>query len=648
MSNLLEEHIKGRIFIRRMLILAFFQTILVILLISRLVYLQVISFNEFRSRSENNHINISVIPPIRGNILDRSNIPLTTNRNSYELILYRNRDRKTHIDEIVKLLNLRTERERKIRKQLKNNSNRQVISLISNLTWEELVKISYRNHLMTNIATEEGHMRHYPYGEEFAHIIGYVAPPDEREIKKLAKKIDKNTLFHPNFRIGKNGLEAYFNSELTGKSGYKKTEVNAFNVPSREIERRESEKGEDIKLTIDSKLQRHIYHSLKDKGLRAAVVVLNVKTGEILALVSVPSYNPNEFIDGIANDYWNQLTNDEAKPLYNKTLSALYALGSTFKPLISIAALENGWDENRKIECKGLMKINNKLDFHCWKREGGHGKIDIVEALERSCNIFFANLSLFAGIHSIEDTAKKLGIGEVFDINLPEYNNGIMPGPSWKREYHNESWTKGDTINISIGQGYLTANPLQLAVMVSRIANGGYSIKPFLTYNNPLREENRKLFEEAPIFSEKTIATVKQGMFNVVNSRSGTAGWLRPRKNNKNYQIGGKTGTAQVISMEMRERLEKELKEGEKLDLKYRHHGLFIGFAPHDEPKYGVAVVVEHGDSGSLSAAPVAVDVLKYVLDNEPEEFEKIEKTEKIEDLGKFEDKPGELGILKI
>jgi penicillin-binding protein 2 len=329
-------------------------------------------------------------------------------------------------------------------------------------------------------------------------------------------------------------------------------------------------------------------------------------------MVSTPSFETNEFTDGISNNYWTDLLNDERKPLYNKTINALYAMGSTFKPIVSISALENNWDENKKVECSGIMKVNRKLDFRCWKKRHGHGRINIIEAIEGSCNIFFANLGLFAGINNIYNTASRLGIGESFDLDLPGYDSGILPSPSWKKEYYNESWTKGDTINLSIGQGYVLANPLQLAVMVSRIANGGYPIRPFLVFDSPIRDYNTNLYSLKPMFGEKSINITKIGMFNVVNGEHGTARWVKVKKS---YQISGKTGTAQVISMESREKIEKSLKDGEGLDEKYKNHGIFIGFAPFDLPRYGIAVVIEHGDSGSVSAAPVAMEILKFLLD---------------------------------
>ena len=610
MSSLLEEHAKGLVFIRRVLISLIPLLFLTIIIIYRLFFLQILNFDELKNKSENNRIKIEVIPPIRGNILDRNNNKITNNRNSYELVLYKNKKKTNTITNLIEILDLNDDKQRKINKQLKNNRDKKVVSIMNNLTWEELTKISLNSYKLENLRIEEGYVREYLYANEFAHITGYVATPNDFEIKKLSKKIKKNILMHPYYKIGKNGLESYFNSKLTGKSGYKKIEVNAYNIPIKDIEKNDPEKGNDLKLTIDLRLQKFIYDRVSD--MTAAIVVMNVETGEIIALVSTPSFDVNNFVDGISNKEWIELVNNDKKPLYNKTISALYAMGSTFKPVVAIAALENGWDENKKIDCKGSMKISKKLNFRCWKKIG-HGKINIVQAIERSCNIFFANLGLFAGVNNIYNVAKELGIGEFFDINLPEYNNGILPNPTWKKEYHNDVWTKGDTINMSIGQGYILANPLQLATMIARIVNNGYPIKPFLVYDSNLRDYNMSLYNNEPMFKEKNIKIVKKGMFEVINGNYGTASKLRTKSNS---QISGKTGTAQVISLEAKEKMEKQLKEGEKLDEKYQNHGIFVGFAPYEKPKYAISVVIEHGGSGSMSAAPVAVDILRFMIDN--------------------------------
>ncbi|GHU27984.1 penicillin-binding protein 2 [Bacilli bacterium] len=609
MSSLLQEHAKGSLFIKRILFFLGFVFFMTSILLARLFYLQVLNYSELRSRSENNRIKIDVIPPLRGDIYDRNGNKLTNNRVGYELVSYKNK--YSSAKKIIKILNIDGEKQKRIMKKLKNNVDRQAVSIMNNLTWEELAKISLNNYKIDNFSIEKGYIREYLYSKEFAHILGYVAVPSDREIKKLVRKVKKNVLLHPNFKIGREGLEGSFDAKITGKSGYKKIEVNAYNTPLKEISRKEPEKGEDITLTIDLTLQKFVYDRVKN--LRAAVVILDVETGEILTMVSTPSFEPNEFIDGVSNDYWLDLINDERKPMYNKAINALYAMGSTFKPIVAIAAMENNWDENKRVECTGLLKISKKIDFRCWKKEHGHGMIGIIRAIESSCNIFFANLGMFAGINNIYNTAKMLGLGEKFDIDLPGYSSGILPGPSWKREYYNDSWSKGDTINLSIGQGYVLVNPLQLAVVVARIANGGYPIKPFLVLDSTIRDRNMDLYAKEPMFKKKSIDITKQGMFEVVNGTYGTASWL---KTGKHYQISGKTGTAQVISLEAKEKMEKLLDDANKLEEKYKNHGIFIGFVPFDKPKYSISVVVEHGNSGSVSAAPVAIDILKFIVDN--------------------------------
>jgi penicillin-binding protein 2 len=609
MSSLLHEHTKGIIFLKRVVVFLLLQLLLILVIIGRLYQLQILNFDELRNRSEDNRIRIDVIPPLRGNIFDRHGQQLTQNRIGYELILYKiNRRQLTNVFDI---LQLSQERRNKITKRLRRNSQKFATSILSNLTWNELVKITATNYRLENFSLEENYLREYIYSKEFAHVLGYVTTPDNRELKKLSKKIHKNILLHPNFRIGKNGLENSFNDHLTGKPGHKKIEVNAYNIPLREIEKKEPREGGHLQLTLDTDLQKFIHH--RTQQLRSATVVLDVFTGEILALTSTPSFEINEFADGISNNYWLELLENEKKPLYNRAINALYAMGSTFKLIVAIAALENNWDENRKVDCSGILKISRKLDFHCWKKKTGHGKIEIIKALESSCNIFFANLGIFTGIHNIYNTAKQLGIGEVFDLHLPGYNRGVLPNPSWKKEYYNENWTKGDTINLSIGQGYVLANPLQLAVMVTRIANGGYPIIPFLLWNDPARSYNRNILQSEPLFRKKSLDITRQGMYLVINGKNGTASRYNvPRR----YQISGKTGTAQVVSLEYRDKMEKLLLENEKLEEKYKNHGIFVGFAPYDKPRYALAIVVEHGDSGSRSAAPIALDIFKYLLDH--------------------------------
>jgi penicillin-binding protein 2 len=344
-------------------------------------------------------------------------------------------------------------------------------------------------------------------------------------------------------------------------------------------------------------------------AINGAVIVMNVRTGEILSLVSAPSFDANKFVEGITPEYWNALNANSAKPMNNKAVSSTYPPGSTFKLMTALAGLENGWSDRKEITCDGELKLNRKRTLHCWRRNG-HGRIDLIEAIKHSCNIYFAEVGMFAGIENIHKIATSFGFGEKFDLHLTNVKNGIIPNKEWKRKVLNDVWVVGDTVNIAIGQGFLTATPLELVVMVSRIANGGYPVKPVITLNNPLLDYNANLFEKEPMVSEKSIKTVQTGMYKVVNERGGTTFPYRIRV--PGFEMAGKTGTAQVISKDAMTALEESGDDTSK----FKHHGLFIAFAPFNDPMYGIVVVSEHGVSGSDSAAPLARDILTFAQEH--------------------------------
>lgn len=606
MSGLHEEHIKGEIFIKRIFVFLFLQIFLIVILVLRLINLQIFSFDYFSGRSDNNRIKIQIIPPLRGNILDRNGFSLTKNTNSYELLLYQNVKNRDSVDSIYDILKINEEQKNKIEQMLLKNKYRTVVTLLNNINWDSLVKLQNNLYKLDGISIEEGYIREYLYDEMFSHIIGYVANPNEDEIKILSKKHKKEFLMHPSYKIGKSGLEKKFNEQLIGEFGYKKSEVNVLGVPIDNLELQKPKKAKDLQLTIDLELQQYIYELVKDK--RASVVVLDVETGEILAMISTPAFKSNEFVNGVSTEYWAQLNKDEQKPLMNKSLSALYPPGSTFKPIVAIAGLMSNWNPASKILCSGKTMFGPR-EFRCWKKEG-HSHLNIEEAIQHSCNIFFANLSIYTGIDVISDYGSKFGLGEVFDIGIEGFQKGIMPSREWKAKVLNDVWVRGDTINTGIGQGFMLANPLQLAVMISRIANNGYPIKPFLMYNSKMREKNQKLFQQKAIASKEIMDSVKKSLFMVVNKSGGTA--FGKRIKTKGFEMAGKTGTAQVISLDRKLQMEENNKE---IQEKYKNHGLFVGFAPFDKPKYGIAVLIEHGGGGSSSAAPIAKSILEFAQD---------------------------------
>ncbi len=603
MSGLHQEHLKGRIFVQRVFIVLVFYFLLIVILCARLAYLQIFKFNFFVNKAENNRIKVQILPPVRGNFVDRNNKALTKNIDSYDIVLFQSSENKQVVDKIQEILGLSKEQKNKIYRILYKNRNKPIVQILNHITWDDLVKLEANSYALKNIIIENNNKRKYLYDEEFAHILGYIASPSPSEIKELASQTKLDLLMNPNYKIGKIGLEKTLNDKLIGEIGYKKFEVNVIGLPIKNLETVSSKTTDDVKLTIDVDLQKYVYGLLKEKI--GSAVVVDVNTGEILAMVSTPSFKTNNFIDGVSQSYWNEINNDPRKPMINRNISALYPPGSTFKPVVAVAALENGWPEEKQIYCGGITYFGPR-EFRCWKKDEGHGFLDIREALQRSCNIFFANLSIATGIEKIVDIAQVFGVGENFDIGLPNFKDGILPTKQWKKDRFHERWVRGDTINVGIGQGFLLMNPLQLAVMVSRIANGGYPIKPILLYNQNIINYNKNLVNNPPLISKKSIDLVKSSMYTVVNKQGGTAFFRRILQ--KDFEMAGKTGTAQVISLEAKAKIDKQKGEFSQ----FEHHSIFIGFAPYDKPKYGIAVLIQHGGAGSQNATPIAKEILLY------------------------------------
>ena len=379
----------------------------------------------------------------------------------------------------------------------------------------------------------------------------------------------------------------------------KYVEVDAFGIPLRTISNEDGIDGEKLKLTIDIELQKFVLERLKKQV--ASVVVMDVKSGEIISLNSNPSFNPNNFVEGVSLEYWQALLADHKKPLNNKPISAIYPPGSIFKLVAALAALEHGIDPKEKIKCTGKHRLGKRV-FHCWKKTG-HGKMNMVDAIANSCNVYFFNIANQIGIDKITEMARRFGYGEAFDIDLAGAKEGNLPTKSWKEKIFKQSWVGGDTLNSIIGQGFILATPLQIAVATARIANGGVAINPYLVQ----KEENENQFQklsEKPLVKKEYLDIVRQGMYNVVNSRSGSAYYRRITQ--KGFEMAGKTGTAQVISKRENEMSEEEFDEN-------KNHALFTAYAPAHNPKYAISVVVEHGGGGSAVAAPIARDILLEV-----------------------------------
>lgn len=591
---------KSRVVECRTLVVIAFNLLAFAVIVARLYFLQVKEADKYKMMSDENRISTRFLVPPRGLIFDRNGEIIAKNEQDFQALMVA--EQTPDIAETLKtfkqIVPLTEGEAQKIRKDLKNKRRFIPIKLKDNLSWNEVSKILLHAPDLPGVEINEGLSRYYPYADIYAHVLGYVGPVSDKDKK------DNPLYMVPGFKIGKSGLERYFDYKLQGKGGTIKLEVNAYGRVMNEIERNSGEEGQSLTLTLDARLQRAAYEAFGEES--GAAVVLNVRTGEILALVSTPSFDPNLFTNGISYKHWNALLKNERTPLVNKAVSGQYSPGSTFKVVVALAALEAGViDLNTRFNCSGGLDVGN-IRFHCW-RHSGHGSLNVVEALKHSCDIFFYETAMKLGIDKIHDMAVKLGMGNVLEVGLDNEKAGIIPTKAWKKARFGTSWTQGDAANSGIGQGYVLVTPLQLATMLARVVNGGYAVQP--TFIKPTEKELSKI--KRLDISTKNIEIVKRGMFEVVNGTGGTAG--RARFNINGAMMGGKTGTTQVRRISMKERSSGILRD-EQLPWRLRNHALFIGFTPVDNPRYSVAVIVEHGSSGSGVAAPIASKILQEAL----------------------------------
>ena len=591
---------KGKVLIQRSLILGGAQLFLLFLLIFRLYYLQVYQADKYKTLADENRISTRLLIPPRGIIYDRHQVLLAGNKQNFQALMVA--EQTTNIDETLnsfkKIMPLSEDEEKRIRKDLKRNRSFVPVRIKENLTWEQASQVLLNAPDLPGVIIDEGLSRFYPYQEMFAHVIGYVSAVSETDVK------DEPLLEVPGFKIGKSGIERLYEKELRGKSGNLKLEVNALGRVMKEIERVDGIPGNRIDLSLDLRLQQKAYELLGEES--GAIVMIKVDTGEILAFASAPSFDPNMFTGGLSVEDWKMLSSDEKKPLLNKAVSGLYSPGSTFKMVVALAGLESGLIARQtRSFCAGKMSLGNHL-FHCWK-EHGHGYLDVVQALQHSCDIFFYETAQKIGINKIAEMSRRFGLGQKINIGLENEKEGLIPDSDWKRRRFGEPWQLGESLISGIGQGYILTTPIQLVTMTARIANGGYAVKPtFEKYDSG----NKNVPEKMRI-SPANLALVKQGMFDVVNVPGGTA--FGSRFDYKGQKMAGKTGTTQVRRISMKERQTGIVRQ-EDLPWKYRNHALFVGYAPYDNPRYAVVVLAEHGRSGSAVAAPIGGKLLLEAL----------------------------------
>ena len=618
---------------RRMFIIGAAKVIIFTGIIARLFSLQVNENKKYLTLSDKNRIREWKLPPIRGDIVDYFGNVIAGNLKVYQLHIIPEQVENfnyllTRLKTLLDLSDKKIEKIVKLKNKLKPWES---IIVSENLSWSDFLKINNYLYDLIGVKPVMTISRNYPFGETYTHILGYVSQPNEEEI--LANETVQER-FVPGMKIGKLGLEKTLENYLIGTNAIQRYEVNAYGKRINQLEHQKGKQGLRVRLTVDTEVQKACGKLLNDRA--GSISVMDIYTGDIIAMYSSPSYDPNKFLFGISNDDWALIRNNPLKPLVNKTLAGLYSPGSTIKPIVALSALENKIvSPSFKVKCTGKMELYGQT-FHCWK-EKGHGFVSLKNAMKQSCDTYFYEVARLLGVDRLNVTAEKFGLGkkvlgDYFDFE----KSGLFPNTKWKKNNLGKGWVLGETLITGIGQGYTQTTPLQLCLMTAQIANGGYSIKPRIIVDNnpmPLEEIKRKLIEETLHTQEKklfndprNIKIVQEAMFSSTNELYGTS--YKSRIDDPKYQFAGKTGTAQVKRISMRER-ELDLKI-EQIPYKDRDHALYVAYGPYINPRYALSIIVEHGGSGSRTAAPIAKELFKLIIDrnnlrNKQKNFEKIE-----------------------
>ena len=625
---------KGRIISRRLFMLAAAKLLLLVGITSRLYSLQISDKEKYKILSEKNRIREWKTPPQRGLITDFYNKILANNDSVFQVHL--KLDEVKDFDKILfrlrSIIDLSNKEVKKIYKTKEKLKPWDTLVVSDNLTWSEFSKLNLYLHDLEGAKPVVSSSRYYPYGNDLVHIIGYVGEPSLTDIERL-EEIKENLV--PGLKVGKSGIEYSNEKLLIGKYGIKRYEVNSSGKRINQLEYIKESQGSKIKTTIDLELQKFAQDLLVDKA--GSICAMDIYTGEIIAMASSPTYDPNKFTHGIGHKDWGEIRDNPLKPLVNKSVAGLYSPGSTLKPLVALAALEFGTiDPEKTIQCKGHKHPYELygVKYHCWKKHG-HGYMKLRNAIKQSCDIYFYEMARILGVDRLSIIAKRYGLGSniLKDIYFDE-KRGVVPNTEWKKNAIGKSWYLGETVINGIGQGYIQTTPLQLCLMTAQIANGGYKIKPHILYDKDINFENAKLeiakqftndsLINRPILEDRefklyerlyknsqNLNFVKDAMFGSTNEQYGTS--FKSRFENLKYQFAGKTGTSQVKRITEQER-ELDLKQSQ-IEYKNRDHALYIAFAPYKEPRYSISVLVEHGGSGSKTAAPLAKKLIKKIID---------------------------------
>lgn len=592
---------------RRGLLLGGIQLGVITTLALKLRSMQVEHAEEYRTLADGNSIKVRLLPPARGLILDRNGVQIAGNEQNYRVTLTREDaggDVMPVLQRLSKLIPISEARMAELMEEFSKRSAVTPIVLADRLSWEQFSAIAVNAPSLAGVTPDSGLSRFYPRAGDLAHVVGYVGPVSDYDLAKIEEP--DPVLKLPEFQLGKVGFEARMEDDLRGTAGSRRVEVNSAGREMRELSRQEGEQGATVQMTLDARLQNYAAQRMGEES--AAAVVIDVQTGDVVAICSSPSFDPNKFVRGISSTDYRTLMDHDHRPLADKTVQGVYPPGSTFKMITLLAGLEAGViNAGTRFYCPGYTEVGGRR-FHCWSR-GGHGSVDAINSLSHSCDVYYYELAQRVGIDRIAAMARKLGVGVRHDLPMSAIAEGIAPDRAWKMERYGQNWQVGDSLNASIGQGYVLASPLQLAVMTARVATGK-EVHPRLIraidgVQQPVRD-----FADLGL-NPLNLRTARGGMDAVMNSSTGTA--RRMRIIREDWRMAGKTGTSQVRNITAAERA-RGVVSNEQLPWNRRDHALFVCYAPFEAPRYAVSVVVEHGGGGGAIAAPVARDILLFAL----------------------------------
>jgi len=592
----------------------------------RLAQLQLVEAQRYQKLSAGNQFNYRLTPPPRGLILDRNGVALASNRPNFRLMVSKDSkdfDVEATLNDLALLVPIDATRRARLLKDIARAPKKAPVAVMEDMTWEEFSRVNIRAPELPGVTADMGEVRVYPFGGAFAHVIGYVAKVSDRDLEKAKDDPtqDQDLLHHPGFRIGKAGIEKSLDRDLRGRPGATKAEVDAQGRvvrldPEGDIP---ATPGKEVRLTLDADIQNRALEVMGDES--GAIVVMDVRNGDLLAMVSAPSFDANRFVKGLSGPEYKALAEYERKPLLDKVLNGTFPPGSTFKPTVALAALTAGVDPELRVNCGGSWYYGGRT-WRCWQKNG-HGSQNMHEAIKNSCDIYFYQTALRCGPDPIASAAHALGFGQIFDIGIPGQKKGIVGSREWKREAVKREpvWQPGDSVSYGIGQGYINVNALQLAVMTSRLANGRKALNPRLIKSvGGVEQPSGAAVPDLP-FTAEHLNYVRGGMAAVANDVRGTA-YRQSQLGLGDVQMAGKTGTAQVRSYDR-----VKNRNSASVQWKLKDHNLFVAFAPYDDPRYAVAVIVEHGGLGGATAgAPRAREVMRVALLKDPEVRARIER----------------------